>query len=104
LPLETASNDFERRHQLARGEHLDLDLALGHLADALGQALGAGAQPREVLGPRRDHLELLDVLGERGRRERGRRQPHARDRTADARRLDELTTSHGSPPDAASIR
>ena len=38
---------LEGRHQLAGGEHLHLDLALGHRRDALGEALGAGAETRE---------------------------------------------------------
>jgi hypothetical protein len=92
LPAETAR--LEGRHQLARGEHLHLDAAPGHEGDALGEALGAGAQAREILGPGGDHLELLDALGDRRRREARRGRGRSTDRSAG----DELATLHPASP------
>ncbi|MCY1554125.1 hypothetical protein D9M68_906750 [compost metagenome] len=49
---------FQCRHQLAGGVHLDLQAAVTHLLDQLGEAFGAHAYAREILRPGGNHLPV----------------------------------------------
>jgi hypothetical protein len=66
---------LQRRHDLAGGVHRDLELAVGHLADALGPCFRCTVDGVERLGPARHHapadrrLRLHDRR--RGNRARG---------------------------------
>ena len=53
---------FQGGYQLAGGEHLYGETAIGHGVDRFGEALGGGAQTGEVLGPGGDHLPLEALL------------------------------------------
>ena len=57
---------LQGRHHLAGSIDLDRELATGHLGDAPGQALGAGPDAGEVLGPAGDHPPLLAALRDGG--------------------------------------
>ena len=86
--------ELERADDLARREGLDLELAVGGLADVFGDGLGAAVDGVERL--RKARAQAPFDLGH-GLRDRGLR--NRRGRKADAGRLQELTTFHsGSPP------
>ena len=72
--------DVEGAHALAGGEILRDQAALGQFGDALGEALGGGAEPREVPAPGRHDDDFLALLrdGRRGQAGRG----HAAERGA----------------------
>ena len=54
---------FQRRHQFAGGVDLDGQAAVAHHLDAVGQALGGGAQARVVLRPGGDHFPGVGLGG-----------------------------------------
>src|SRR5262249_38472441 len=53
---------FERTDQLAGREYFDVQPTPGQRRDRLRDALSARLQARQVLGPRRDHLEFAHAL------------------------------------------
>jgi hypothetical protein len=62
---------FECRHQFTGGIHLDAQLAATQRRDVGGEALGAGTQARQALGPAGDHAPFHEAFGNRGRSDRG---------------------------------
>jgi hypothetical protein len=85
--------DLQARDDLARGERADLELAVGHLADHLGEQLGAAIERIERLGKagRQTPLYGRHALGNRRRSHtRGCRDSHR----PHSCRLDELPTLH----------
>ena len=89
--------DLQARDDFAGGEGADLELAVRHLADHLGEQLGAAVERVERLGEarRQTPLHFRHALRDRrcghGRCRRDARRAHAC-------RLDELPTLHSSSP------
>ena len=50
---------LQRMHKFAAGKHLDGHLAIRHIGDSIGKSLCCGTKAREILGPRRNHIELF---------------------------------------------
>ena len=59
----------KRLDPLAGGEVLHVQPAVGHVGEALREALRVRAERREVPRPRADHHDLLATLGDCGRRD-----------------------------------
>ncbi len=84
---------LQRGHDLARGKDADLELAVGDLADALGDQLGGAVDGVQALGPARSHPPLDGRL----RLGDGRRGDGA-GRHTDSRLLEKRSALHGSVP------
>ena len=77
IPADDGVERPERRNQLARGEHLDLQSSPAHVVAELGEVEGCSVERGKTGGPGRDHLPLKlglrdDVRSvDRGRRRTG---------------------------------
>lgn len=67
LPFPDRIETLERGHELAGGVQLDGQPAFGRRRDLVGEALCAGSQPGEVLGPGRDEVPFTQSPTDAGR-------------------------------------
>jgi len=86
---------LEGWHQLAGGEDFDLERAVAHGGNALGQVFGTRAKAWKILRPGGDHFQLFYALGDGGGRKAASCCGGACDQTAGGGCCDKVTAFHG---------